>query len=496
MPDSLNPLLQTEIATAAGDPFNLIYNGLLRPDDDTLASRGGGKGLRIYDEIERDCHAWSVLQKRKLAVIARPLLIEAASDSRADRKARDLVEAQLKAINFDHVYLDLLDALLKGYAVAEIIWCIRDGQIAIDQVMPRDQRRFVFDAERQLRLLSRGNLFSGVPVPERKFLVHRFGAKDGNPYGKGLGTRLFWPVWFKRQGIQFWLTFADKFGSPTAIGTYPAGTTSQDQTKLLAALAALAQDTGVAIPAGMEIKLLEAARSGTVNTYESLCRYMDEEISKAVLGETLSTSMGKSGGSFAASKTHNEVRLELVQADADLLADSLSGLAQWIVDFNLPGAKPPAIRRDCKEPEDLKTRADRDKTVSSMGFKPTLAYIRETYGEGWEDTATPVTAMDDAGRAKSLATAAFSETGAVAEQARADQHTLQEGASQLASKHAGVFRERLAALLALLDETGDLALFAERLSELLSDNSSVPLQESLGRARFTAHLLGRLAGQP
>lgn len=481
MPDSLNPQLQTEIATAAGDPFNLIYNGLLRPDDDTLASRGGGKGLRIYDELERDCHAWSVLQKRKLAVIARPLLIEAASDSRADRKAQDLVAAQLKAINFDHLCLDLLDALLKGYAVAEIIWCIRDGQIAIERVMPRDQRRFVFDAERQLRLLSRGQPFNGTAVPERKFLVHRFGAKDGNPYGKGLGTRLFWPVWFKRQGIQFWLTFADKFGSPTAVGKYPAGTTPQDQAKLLSALAALAQDTGVAVPQGMEIGLLEAARSGTVNTYESLCRYMDEEISKAVLGETLSTSMGKSGGSFAASQTHNEVRLELVQADADLLADSLSGLAQWIVDFNLPGAQAPSIWRVCSEPEDQKTRADRDKTIVDMGFRPTLAYIRETYGEGWEEANAAVPVLDSA---KSAANVAFGEAG------DSGQTTLDQALTLLAPQLQALAQRSLQPLLQRLGDCTSYQQAIDTLQEAYPLIATEPLQQLLAQVDFSANLWG------
>ena len=31
---------------------------------------------KIYDEIERDCHAYGLLQKRKLAVVARPWQVE------------------------------------------------------------------------------------------------------------------------------------------------------------------------------------------------------------------------------------------------------------------------------------------------------------------------------------------------------------------------------------------------------------------------------------
>ena len=63
--------IKQEIATVTRDILQPIFMGLLANQDDTLLTRGGGKGLKIYDDIERDCHAFAVLQKRKMAVIAR-----------------------------------------------------------------------------------------------------------------------------------------------------------------------------------------------------------------------------------------------------------------------------------------------------------------------------------------------------------------------------------------------------------------------------------------
>jgi len=485
MTEVLSAELKTEIATVEKDPFNLLFNGLMRPNDSTLATRGASKGLRIYDEIERDCHAFSVLQKRKLALIARPVLVEAASNSLRDRKARDGVEAFLNAINFDQVCLDLLDATLKGFSAAEIMWRVGNGIIDVEKILPKDQRRFVFDKDQTLRLITRTDLTKGDAMPERKFIVHRYGAKDGNPYGLGLGTRLFWPVFFKRQGIQFWLTFADKFGSPTAVGKYPPGAGKPEQDKLLDALAALANDSGVIIPEGMKIEFLEAARSGSVDTYETLCRYMDEEISKAVLGETLSTSMGKSGGSFAASNTHNEVRLELTKADADLLSDTLNAtLVKWFCEFNFPGAQPPKVSRDFSEPEDLVARATTDKTVCEMGFKPTLKYIRETYGEGWEEaTPNPARAL----AATDSANINFSETTLPPAQ-----QAIANGATALAQDYETILGDRVESLMALLEETKDLTLFRDRLAELISDDSMKKATEIIKNSRISASLLGKL----
>jgi phage gp29-like protein len=376
-----------EIATIARDVTYPSYGGVLRHQDDTLETRGGSKGLKIYDEIERDCTVYGDLQKRKQAVIGRPWQVDPASDSRIDKKAADLVRAQLEseALNFDSVCLNLLDALLKGYAVGEVMWAVDGAELVVSEIKPRNQRRFLFGDDYRIRMKTLTNFVKGEELPERKFIVHSFGAKDGSPYGVGLGTRLFWPAFFKRQGIGFWLTFADKFGSPTAVGTYPHGSQPADQKTLLDALGAISQDAGVIVPEGMVITLLEAARSGGGDTYEKLLRYMDEQITFSILGES-SVSKGGGGQAASAAITRNEVRLELVQADSDLLSATLnSTLIKWISEYNCPGATPPRVWRNVEEQKDLGAVAERDTKIYALGFQPSLAYILETYGGEWTE---------------------------------------------------------------------------------------------------------------
>jgi len=388
-----------EIATVAKDITYVPYLNTLRTHDDTLLTRGNEKSYKIYDEIERDCHAYGLLQKRKLAVVARPWQVDPASDDAADVRAADMVRQQLinlgvpdandpgeqvtVASNFDLVCYNLLDAILKGFAVGEIMWATDGREIVVREVRPRDQRRFTFDTDFKLRLKTWEQIITGEAVPPRKFIVHSFGAKDGSPFGHGVGSRLFWPAFFKRQDMTFWLTYLDKFGSPTAIGKYPNGTPPDDQDKLLAALAAIAQDAGVTIPDGMIIELLEAQRGGTVS-YEQFARYMDEEMTFAVLGES-PTSKGSGGALASAATAREEVRLELVQADADLLSATLNAtLSPWLTAYNCPGARPPKIWRQVKKAEDLKARSERDKNIFSVGYRPTLEQITQDYGGQWE----------------------------------------------------------------------------------------------------------------
>ena len=473
--------ITAQVAHVLRDPFVSYFQNLMRPVDSTLATRGGASGLAIYDEIERDCHAYSVLQKRKMAVVARPWFVDPASGSALDQKAADLVRANLENIAFDRICLDLQDALLKGYAVGEILYEVNGSEIRVSDVVAREQKRFVFNTDSQLRMLTTANMLTGEELPERKFVVHRFGSKIGNPYGLGLGTRLFWPVFFKRQGIQFWLIFCDKFGSPTAVGKYPTGTSDADQGKLLDALQSIAQDSGIAIPDTMSVSLLEAARSGSIDTFEKLCRYMDDEISKATLGETLSTTM-KGGGSYAAAKTHNEVRLELVQADANLLTDTLQEtVVKWLTEYNCPGAGVPRVYREVKPEEDLKVQAETDKLVFDMGFEPSEEYVRTVYGDGWKKRA-PGSIVPT--------TAAFAEGSLFADQA-----TLDAALAALPGSAGQALQTLIKPALRAIAQSASPDEAMDALLEAFPAMDSAQLEAVLARAFFVSDLWGRLSAK-
>ncbi|HHA2395755.1 TPA: DUF935 family protein, partial [Stenotrophomonas maltophilia] len=102
---------------------------------------------------------------------------------------------------------------------------------------------------------------------------------DDEPYGLGLAHWLYWPVLFKRNGLKFWLIFLEKFGMPTAVGKYDTNATDPEKAKLLQATRAIQTDSGIIMPKGMELALLEAGRSGTAD-YKALQDYMDATIQK------------------------------------------------------------------------------------------------------------------------------------------------------------------------------------------------------------------------
>lgn len=493
-----------EIASIRRDITVPFFGNVMRNTDATLMTRGGVKGLHLYDEVERDARAYSVLQKRKLAVISRPWTVKPASDSPRDVAAAELVTRNFQSMQFDRICTDLFDATLKGFSVAEIMWEVRDGEVVARDLIARDQTRFVFTLDRDLRLRTRAAMIDGEELPQRKFVIHRFGAKDGSPYGLGLGHKIFWPVFFKRQDITFWLTFADKFASPTIVGKYPNGTPKDEQDKLFAALHSIHQDSAVTVPEGMLIELLEAARTGAGDFYEKLARYMDEQISEIVLSDAGKKSDGGLGSGKA--EVDDGVRLEISKADSDLLSDTLNDtLVRWIVEYNDAGAGLPKVERDFSEQEDLAARAARDKSLSEMGWEPSEKYMLETYGEGWTKKAPPVMALPfgtdavpvDSAPANASADLTYAQglpLQSALKQGRsnaAKQATLVAASEQLAAGWRELVGRRVEDVMSVLDETGDLVQFREQMARLVDTPPDVKTVESIARATFASHIIGR-----
>jgi len=378
-----------EIATAEKD-LDIFAGWIKRLEnpDPTLRTEAQGKGLKLYDEVDRDPHAGSVLQTRYLAVVGKDWdILPAKSATKLGRpsatpqeeKIADFVKETLLGCNFNQARQEILQAILYGFYTAEVMWELRGGEIRIKKIMGKHPRRFIFTPERELRLLTRQNMIEGEEVPERKFIVFTYGDSD-NPYGKGLGQKLWWPVWFKKHGIKFWLIFMEKFGMPTAVGKYPPGTEPSQQQALLEAIDAIQNETGIKIPDTMAIDLLEAARKGDA-THEKLCEYMDKQMSKATLGQTASTegTPGKLGGEEAQS----QVRQDILEADADLLDECLNGsVIPWIVDYYSPGVvEYPKIKTHAEPKPDLKKQSEIDKTIASdIGVPVGRKYFYETYG--------------------------------------------------------------------------------------------------------------------
>lgn len=373
-------------ASVDGRDITLGFFGQLRPmQDSVLAARGGG--LEIYEEVLRDWQCHSTFQQRRTAVVSKEWDVVPGGEDKLSVMAAESLKAQLDAIGFDNATNKMLFGLWYGYAASELMWSTDGAEIVIEKIKVRKARRFRFDNDGGLRLLTRSSSFEGELMPARKFWTFSTGAdNDDDPYGLGLAHYCYWPVWLKKNGYRFWSMLLDKFGAPTGVGKFPVSASKEDQNKLLGAIAAIQSSSGIIIPDGMAIELLEATRTGSAGN-DGFVDRMDAAIAKVILSQTMTTD---NGSSKSQSETHMDVREEVVKGDADLVCSSFNaGPAKWLTDWNYPGAVPPKVWRKIEPPEDLGALAERDTKIHALGFEPSEEYIQKTYGEGWTKKAVP-----------------------------------------------------------------------------------------------------------
>lgn len=338
----------------------------------------------VYERVRLDDQVKSCMEQRIRAVVDREwdVLPGDEADARSIAAAEALTAA-IARVGWDRVTEKMLWSTFYGYQVAELVWAPIDGLLQWSQIRVRHARRFRVDADNKLRMLTRQSP-RGELLPDRKFWkITSGGTDDDTPYGQGLAEWLYWPTLFKRNGIRFWNIFLDKFSVPTGLATYPRGATQAEINKALAAVQAIANDSGIVVPEGFAIQLLQYAQSGA--DFGAVCRYMDGAIAKIILSQTMTTD---NGSSRSQSETHADVKLEVVGADADLLSDSFNaddGPARWFTDLNFgTDVASPRVIRIVEEEDDLKEAADTDETLSRVGWRRTEESFKDRYGDGYE----------------------------------------------------------------------------------------------------------------
>lgn len=127
---------------------------------------------------------------------------------------------------------------------------------------------------------------------------------------------------FKNYTLKDWVAFCEVFGMPRRLGKYQPGAKARRTSgRCMQALVAIGADAAGIFPDGTTIEFVNTEKTSSTDLYERLARYCDEQVSKAILGQTLTSDSG--GGSYAQSKTHNDVRHDLTVADCKALAATL-----------------------------------------------------------------------------------------------------------------------------------------------------------------------------
>nr|BDD48257.1 hypothetical protein 7 [bacterium] len=344
------------------------------PDPDPVL-RKQGKDIKVYRELLSDPHVWACVQSRKAGVLS----LEWGLDrGKAKNKQAEIIENVFNGIDLHTLISEILDCVFFGFQPLEIIWRAKGKLVIPSEIKAKPPEWFHFDDENRLMLKTKEN-FYGELLPDKKFLCPQYNPSYQNPYGERTMSRIFWSTTFKKGGLRFWLAFTEKYGMPFLVGKHPRGTSADDTENLATMMQDMIQDAIAVIPDDSTIEIQEAVKTTSADVYERLIDKMNSEISKAILGQTLTTEIGDKG-SYAASNTHMGVRKDIVESDKRIVERTLNQLIHWIYQLNFNTENNIPVFSMWEEEDVDLTLAQRDKILFDSGVKFTKEYLMRTYG--------------------------------------------------------------------------------------------------------------------
>jgi len=294
--------------------------------------------LALYEQMEeKDAHLYSVAHTRRLAVTGLAWEIVSAAElpgwsagrramrdrgatmpmdrALADEAAAYCQDALRNTAGVEEAFDHLALALGRNVSVVELIWDAAIDGPRLVELTPVAFERLTCDDLGDLRLLTDAEPNDGIPLPPDKFIVHRPHSMSGVPARGGLGRVTALAYLAKHFAIKDWLIFAEVFGMPVRIARYAPNATPEEKKELLTMLKQLGADATAVFSKAVEVEVVQSRVPGETNLYENLCVYFDREISKAWLGQTLTTDTARVRATLGAATAHAEVRRDIRDDD-------------------------------------------------------------------------------------------------------------------------------------------------------------------------------------
>jgi len=348
-------------------------------------------GMELFEEMEeKDPHLYAVAHTRRLALIGLDWQVVSAADVQetADRAAADDAaafarESLHQVEGFEEALSHLSLAIGRNLAVAELVWDATGAGLRLAEIAPVDFTRLVFDDLGQLRILTRGEPVDGIELPPNKFLIHTPQAAGAHPTRGGLLRVTAMVYLAKNLALKDWMIFAEVFGMPVRIARYEPSATTEEKRELLNMLESLGSTAAGIFSRAVELQFIEANRGSAGPPYEKLIEFLNREMSKAWLGQTLTTETTGASGTFAASQVHEEVRRDILADDIRKEGRTIRrGLLAPLCRLQFgPDVPVPYFRRRPGRTKEVKALADViDAAVNRLGLGVPESWAHESLG--------------------------------------------------------------------------------------------------------------------
>lgn len=358
----------------------------------------------VLDELrETDPHLHAVLCKREWTVAGaewelRPAAVyDGEGEPESARAVRTFCENALRGIpNLPDRISDLMGAVYYGRSVIEVVWRESQGYLWPVELLPVHPRAVQYGPGWRAYLYLDGDqtlpapfgVWPGRPLDGMtpgKFIVHTPRVRGGYASKEGLGRPLAWYSMFKRWVVRDAMALAELAGRMARIGTYMTGTmgekraSAEDVRALETTLRNWTSATSLVHPDTTKITLEKPVGGDTI--HGPLFDVLNGEISKAVLGETLTTDAG-SRGARSLGEVHANQGKMIARYDANSIAETLRRyLLAPLVAMNFgPHAAVPRLAFSVDPQESMNSLAERVAKLVPLGLEVSQAWVRDQLG--------------------------------------------------------------------------------------------------------------------
>lgn len=327
--------------------------------------------LNIYADLVLDLHLTSVMETRKINVLSRPFKL-------VDKAGKENVELTklLKKPWFRKFAGHALDKIYYGYSLLEFPVPVKGEFQNVELI----DRQYVFSEAGIVRTMP--GMITGVSYLEDPAYAPWVIAV-GEPTDLGLLNKCAPMALFKKNVMAAWADFTEVFGMPfRSVSTDAEG---DELARIEEILAGMGQASWGVFPEDTKVEFIQAATANE-QLYNVFIDRCNSEISKAVLGQTMTTD---NGSSQSQANVHERVAQAYTRDDSTFLEELINfTLLPFMV---MHGYQIAGYTFEWDETESL-GKVEQWKIVNEVlqrGYKVPATYITATFGIPVELEAAP-----------------------------------------------------------------------------------------------------------
>lgn len=261
----------------------------------------------LYFSLMLDAHLTSVIDKRKNAITNTPIQFT------INGKEQEDITRITRTPYFSKMLSDVIDTLMWGHSLLEFTFIpdmIRSFLIPRKHVVP----------EKGIFTIRQGDMsgFNYRQPPYDNFVL-----EVGETNDLGLLLKAAPYIIYKRGGFADWSQFSEIFGMPMRVGKYK-GYDDATRLALTKALDEAGSALSIVIPEEADLQILDTfTKTPAGGLYSDLINACNAELSKLILGNTLTTEQGDKGAR-SLGEVHAEVEKSVHDSDKQYVMNFLN----------------------------------------------------------------------------------------------------------------------------------------------------------------------------